>query len=140
MLFVTNRAITGGPKLIVGRKITLDLEDNQAQQSVYFCRRTAGGEYEEVGSTDFRTELKNSQYKQILIYIHGYSNLPESHVFPTTTALQQMLDAKGSKQVLVLPFIWPCDNDLGMVKDYFDDQIAADASGYAFARVFEKFM
>lgn len=140
MLFVTNRAITGGLKLIAGRKITLDLGDNQAQQSVYFCRRTGGGDYEEVGSTDFLTELKNSPYKQILVYLHGYSNLPESHIFPTTQALQKMFDAKASKQVLVLPFIWPCDNSFGMVKDYFDDQIAADASGYAFARVFEKFM
>ncbi|MBI1882002.1 MAG: alpha/beta hydrolase [Chloroflexi bacterium] len=140
MLFVTNRAITGEPKLIVGRKITLKLEDNQALQSVYFCRRKGKDDYEEVGSENFLTELRDSPYKQILIYLHGYSNLPEDHIFPTTTVLQQLLDAKEAKRILVLPFIWPCDNDIGMIKDYFDDQVAADASGYAFARVFQKFM
>ena len=36
--------------------------------------------------------------------------------------------------------IWPCENDFGALKDYWDDQKAADASGFAFGRVFEMFM
>jgi esterase/lipase superfamily enzyme len=140
MLFITNRAITGGPQLIVGRKITMDLKDNQAQQSVYYCRRNGMGDYEEVGSQNFLTELKDSAYNQILAYIHGYSNLPEESIFPRAELLQWLFDQEKKKEVLVLPLIWPCDADKGVVKDYFDDQIAADASGYAFARVFEKFL
>jgi esterase/lipase superfamily enzyme len=42
--------------------------------------------------------------------------------------------------VQVVPVIWPCDNDAGIVKDYWDDQKAADASAFAFSRVLEKFM
>ena len=42
--------------------------------------------------------------------------------------------------MLVVPLIWPCDNDLGIVVDYWDDQKAADESAFAFARVFQKFM
>ena len=26
------------------------------------------------------------------------------------------------EEVLVVPVVWPCDNDLGIVKDYWDDQ------------------
>ena len=36
--------------------------------------------------------------------------------------------------------IWPCDNDLGIVKDYWDDQKSADQSAFSFARVLGKFM
>ncbi len=140
MLFITNRTITGTPALRRGRKITLKLTDNQAQQSVYFCRRLGPEDYEEVGSLDFLNELKQSPYNQILIYLHGYSNLPEPNIFPTAALLQKLLDAKAPNEVLVLPLIWPCSADIGMVKDYYDDQIAADASGYAYARVFEKFI
>jgi hypothetical protein len=41
---------------------------------------------------------------------------------------------------LVIPLIWPSDNDFGIVQDYFDDQKAADASDMAFMRLFEKFL
>ncbi len=43
-------------------------------------------------------------------------------------------------EVLVIPIIWPCENDLGVVKDYWDDQKSADQSAFAFARMFQKFM
>jgi len=36
--------------------------------------------------------------------------------------------------------IWPCDNDRGIIKDYWDDQKSADASAYSFARVLDKFL
>lgn len=40
----------------------------------------------------------------------------------------------------MISIIWPCDNDLGIVKDYWDDQKSADQSAFAFARMLQKFM
>lgn len=140
MFFITNRVLSQSPKLRVGRKISFKIDDNQAQQSVYFCRRHKMDEYEEVGSENFFNELKDSAYNQILLYLHGYSNLPEPSIFPRAEMLQWFFDQEKPNEILVIPLIWPCDADQGVVQDYFDDQIAADASGYAFARVFEKFI
>ena len=39
-----------------------------------------------------------------------------------------------------MPLIWPCDNSFGKVKDYFDDQKSADASGTAYMRLLQKFL
>jgi esterase/lipase superfamily enzyme len=36
--------------------------------------------------------------------------------------------------------VWPCDDDFGIVLDYWDDQHSATASGLALARVLGKFM
>ena len=54
--------------------------------------------------------------------------------------LQTLFDEDSRNLVEVIPIIWPCDNDLGVVKDYWDDQKAADSSGIAFARMLQKFM
>jgi len=140
MLFITNRVPNQSIQLKVGRKISFNLKDKAAQQSVYFCNRLGMDDYIEVGSDNFLEELKNSPYNQILIYIHGYSNLPEPTVFPRAELLQWMFDQQKKNEVLVVPIIWPCDANLGVIQKYFDDQIAADASGYAFARVFERFI
>ncbi len=140
MLFITNRAITGGIGLEVGRKISFDMSNNLSSQSVYFCRRNGKGDYTEVGSLNFMAELKKSNVEQILIYIHGFSNLPEPDIFPRAAALQGLFDKKQEGLVLVVPLIWPCDDDPGIIKDYWDDQKSADASAFAFARVLEKFM
>jgi esterase/lipase superfamily enzyme len=150
MLFVTNRALNEGPttyredgSVNVPRSVSFNLQNNQAEQSVYFCRRNTPGDYTEVGSTVFFSELKASSYEQILLYIHGFNNLPEPSIFPRVDSLQRLFDAPNAilnGKVLVVPLIWPCDNDLGLVDDYFDDQIAADASAYAFTRMFEKFL
>ncbi len=85
----------------------------------------------------FLNRLKNSKEKQILIYIHGYSNLPKEHIFPRGEMLQTLFNMRGKGLVQVIPLIWPCDNDFGALKDYWDDQKAADASAFAFARVFD---
>ncbi len=140
MLFITNRAVKGNPETVVGRRIKFDLNNNQAEQSVYFCRRNGKEDYTELGSKAFLGELKNSPYDQLLIYLHGYSNLPEPDIFPRAQKLQKLCDDQAANSVLVLPVIWPCDNDAGIVKDYWDDEKAADASGFAFSRVLEKFM
>jgi esterase/lipase superfamily enzyme len=140
MLFITNRALKEGPVTVPGRKVRFNLDNNEAGQSVFFCRRNGPDDYTEIGSLAFLQALKDSAAEQILIYVHGYSNLPEPDIFPRTAMLQKMIGAETGTSVVVVPVVWPCDSDLGIVKDYFDDQIAADASGLAFARVLEKFL
>ena len=140
MLFITNRSLKQSSRTRIGRNIDFDLRINEAGQSVFFCERQGPDTYIEVGNESFFEALKESKYEQILIYIHGFSNLPEPNIFPTTAVLQKLFDQAEENLVQVIPIIWPCDNDLGLVKDYWDDQTAADASAYAFARVFEKFM
>jgi esterase/lipase superfamily enzyme len=146
MLFITNRAFNEGQtpmnngKPQVPRAVSFDLSNNEAQQSVYFCDRDNKNNYTEIGGQAFLSELKNSNAKEILLYLHGYSNLPEPAIFPRTKELQELFDLKSPGYMLVVPIIWPCDNDLGQIEDYFDDQIAADQSGVAFARLFKKFL
>nr|MBV6628842.1 alpha/beta hydrolase [Oceanococcus sp. HetDA_MAG_MS8] len=97
-------------------------------------------EYSELGSEAWLSALKNSAYAQVLFFIHGFSNLPESSIFPRALALQQLCDAVAPETVQVIPVIWPCDDDPGIVKDYWDDQKSADMSGFSFARALEFFM
>ena len=54
--------------------------------------------------------------------------------------LLQLFDAKEKGLVQVIPMIWPCDNDFGIIKDYWDDQKSADNSAFSFARMLQKFM
>jgi len=115
------------------------LNNNAASNSVYFCERTGDEKYTEIGSIEFLNRLKNTRCRQILIYIHGFSNLPED-VFPAVAEFQALCDKKKKDEILVIPIVWPCDNDLGIVQDYWDDQKAADQSGFSFARVMEKFL
>lgn len=146
MLFITNRALNEGQTPIGGdfpsvpRAVSFNLDNNDPENSVYFCHRNNQNNYIEIGGEEFLTRLKNSQAKEILLYIHGYSNLPEPAIFPRAEELQNLFDLKSPGYILVVPLIWPCDNDLGQIKDYFDDQIAADQTGVAFARLFEKFL
>ncbi|MCG8368186.1 MAG: alpha/beta hydrolase, partial [Pseudanabaenales cyanobacterium] len=115
-------------------------------QSVYFCRRERADNYTEIGSQQFFNQLKNAKQAQILFYIHGFNNFPEMTIFPKTQELQKLFDQKNhededaNESVLVVPVIWPCDNDRGILDDYFDDQKAADASDFAYMRMFEKFL
>lgn len=140
MLFITNRMLKQSSQTRIGRNIEFDLRLNEAGQSVFFCERESAETYVELGNEKFFKALKESKYEQILLYIHGYSNLPEPNIFPTAQRLQTLFDQAEKNLVQVIPIIWPCDTDRGMVKDYWDDQQAADASAFAYARVFEKFM
>ncbi len=139
MLFITNRFPKQSIQTRVGRKFDFDLRNNAASNSVYFCQRHGADQYTEIGSTNFLSILKEARYRQILIYIHGFSNLPES-VFEATDELQKLCENAKEREVLVVPMVWPCDDDFGIVQDYWDDQKAADASAYSFARVLEKFI
>ncbi len=147
MLFVTNRVLNQGPtrlnserSYILPRSVSFNLEDNQAGQSVSFCYRTAANNYTEIGSQTFFRELRNSDFKQIVLYLHGFNSFPEPDIFPAAEEIQALFDQKSPGYIIVVPLIWPCDSDFGVVQDYYDDQISADASGYAFLRFLEKFL
>jgi esterase/lipase superfamily enzyme len=147
MLFATNRVLKEGPtprnadgSFTLPRRINFALTNNQAEQSIYFCKRNSKDDYQEIGNRAFFNELRDSSAQQIVFFIHGYSNLPEPAVFPKAQELQDLFNQKANGFITVVPLIWPCDNDLGAVKDYYDDQIAADASDVAYARLFEKFV
>lgn len=138
-LFITNRLPQEGLRSTLGRRFTFDLDNNAPSNSVFYCERSADGACFEIGAQAFMSRLKQTEYRQILIYIHGFSNLPEA-VFSAADELQLLCDQKKDKEVLVVSMIWPCDNDFGIIKDYWDDQKSADASAFSFARVLEKFM
>jgi esterase/lipase superfamily enzyme len=140
MFFVTNRILKQSPRSRKGRKVSFELNNTEAQQSVFFCRRDGPGDYIEITSQPFLAALRDSRAEQILILIHGFSNLPEDDIFPRAALLQQLFDQRRKGMVQVVPLIWPCDNDMGIIKDYWDDQKSADASAFAFARVVQKFM
>ena len=139
MMFITNRFPTQSFKTRIGRNWDFDLKNNAASNSVYFCERTSKGNYTEVGSIDFLDQLKKCRERQILIYIHGFSNSPED-AFAGATEFQRYCNKKKPNEVIVIPIIWPTDDDIGIVKDYWDDQKSADQSAYSLARVLEKFI
>lgn len=139
MLFVTNRFPTQSITTNEGRKFTFDLKNNAPSNSVFFCEKGENGDHTEIGSQNFLQRLKDSEYQQILLFLHGFNNLPDK-VFELTRDLQNLCDQKKEKEVIVVPLIWPCDDDKGVVQDYWDDQKSADLSGFSFARVAEKFL
>ena len=139
MLFITNRFPKGSIQTRVGRKFEFDLKNNAPSNSVFFCRRETDGQISEVGGLNFMSELKASPYRQLLLYIHGYSNMPED-VFQGAGEFQDLCDKAARQEVLVVPVIWPCDGDFGIIKDYWDDQKSADASAPAFARALCRFI
>lgn len=139
MIFITNRFPEQSIRTRIGRKFDFDLDNNAASNSVFFCENVSEHENKEIGSIDFLKRLKNSKCRQILIYIHGFSNLPQD-VFLAANEFQRLCNEKKKDEILVIPIIWPCDNDMGIIKDYWDDQKAADQSAFSFARVLEKFL
>lgn len=141
MFFLTNRAFHEGNKSAEMRKVTFDLDNNEAPQSIYFCwRDDAKKAYVELGSENFMKAMRKSASRQILFYIHDSAQLPEEHIFPIAEKMQAHFDAQDKGLVEVVPVIWPCDNGMTILKDFHEDQIAAEASGIAFARALEKFL
>jgi len=140
MLFITNREPAGSIKFKKDQKYKFDLDRNAPSNSVYFCKRDRKNSYTEIGSKQLMSALRDHPAEQIMFYIHGFSNLPEPDIFPRALQLQKYFDKKQKNLVLVVPIIWPCDNDIGIIGDYWDDQKSADKSAFSIARVFEKFM
>lgn len=133
MLFITNRLPKQQLRSRAGRNWEF-ADSNAVSNTVFFCRRDNEGGIQEVMGIPFFEEIRGAGKKQLLLYIHGFNNQPRD-VFKTTHELQKL--APGN--TLVVPMIWPCDDDFGIVKDYWDDQRAADATGMAFGRVLEMF-
>lgn len=140
MLFITNREPQGPIDAVPGSPYKFDLKKNSPSNSVYYCERTGKNKYTEIGGIGLMAKLKESQAEQLLFFIHGFSNLPEPDIFPRAAKLQKLFDNQKPGMMLVVPIIWPCDNDMGVVKDYWDDQKSADLSAYSFARVLGKFL
>lgn len=140
MLFVTNRRIKGPRRSTPGRSISFDLDDSEPGVSLYFCRREGPERYVELTAMPFFNRLRRSARQQVLLYIHGFNSQPERPIFPTAEGLQAAIDQLAPGLVEVVPLVWPCDDDLGLVLDYWDDQRAAEVSGLAFARMLGKFI
>lgn len=139
MLFITSRMPTVNTEPALNRNFVFDLGNNSSSRGFFCLERKRKNVHEEIGSQAMLSMLKASKYRQVLLYIHGFSNLPED-AFARAEELQALCNRKKANEVLVVPIVWPCDNDLGIVKDYWDDQKAADQSAFAFARMLQKFM
>ncbi len=138
MLFITSRMPTVNTEPELNKNFVFDLKNNSSSRSFFCCRRHKKGQYEEIGPQLLQT-LKTAKCRQILVYIHGFSSLPET-TFANAEELQKLCDKQKPGEVLVLPLVWPCDTDLGVIKDYWDDQKAADQSAFTFARLMQGFM
>ena len=140
MLFVTNREPQGSIRTRVNRPFKFDFRKNAPSNSIYCCERLDKDNYIELGSKKFLSRLRESKAEQLLFFIHGFSNLPEPDIFPRAEKLQEYFDTKEQGLVKVVSIIWPCDDDPGIVGDYWDDQKSADMSAFSFARVLQFFM
>lgn len=137
MLFVTNRYSKFGFKSRPGCIFDFDHDCNDVSASLFFCSMEEKGKKVEIGATDFFNRLKRAEHKSILVFFHGFNTLPDS-AMSIASRLQAILDGFHA-ETLVVPAIWPCDNDFGVIRDYYDDKETADASGFAFARMISKF-
>lgn len=140
MLFITNREPQGSIRTRVNRPFKFDLKKNAPSNSIYCCERQGKDDYIEIGAYGLMSKLRDSKAQQLLFFIHGFSNLPEPDIFPRVEKLQQYFDQKEQDLVQVVPIIWPCDDDFGIVQDYWDDQKSADLSAFSFARALQFFM
>lgn len=140
MLFVTNRRIEGSHRSQPGRSIAVARDDQESGASLYFCQRHGPDRYVELTALPFFSRLRRSPRRQLLFYVHGFSCQPEARVFPDALRLQALCDALDPGLAEVVAIVWPCDDDFGLVLDYWDDQQSATASGLALARVLGKFI
>lgn len=140
MLFVTNRRLAGPRRSDPGRFVTFAEGDGEPGASLYFCERQGPGRYVELTAIPFFSRLRRSARQQILLFVHGFNCQPERQIFPDAGRLQRLCDALAPGLVEVVPLVWPCDDDFGLVLDYWDDQRAAEVSGLVLARMLGKFI
>ena len=120
LFFITNRHVrplgghTDDDVTSLPPRVSLDEERNFPSPSVHFCIREGSENYLELGNETFFKNLKDHPAAQVLLYIHGFSNLPEPDIFPRALELQKGFDSITKGLVLVVPLVWPCDNDFGM--------------------------
>jgi esterase/lipase superfamily enzyme len=139
MLFVTNRRIEGSRRSQAGRTLAF-ADDSEPGASLYFCQRQGPGRYVELTAVPFLARLRRSLRRQILLFVHGFNCQPERAIFPDAERLQRLCDQLAPDLVEVVPLVWPCDDDFGLVLDYWDDQRAAEVSGLALSRMLGKFI
>jgi len=142
MLFITNRMPKGSqfrPMSRRSRQFEFDLKINAAANALFFCETGRGEKHAEIGSGEMFARLQDHRCRQVLFYLHGF-NTPPADALARAAQLQKLCDDARKDEVLVVPLIWPTDDDKGVLQDYFDDQRSADASGFAFARAFGKFI
>ncbi|MBN8439513.1 MAG: alpha/beta hydrolase [Candidatus Accumulibacter sp.] len=145
MLFITNRVPDEGVVSTVGRRVRFDDRKSDASNSLFYCEsipdenvRDEG--FVEIMSDDFLKELKGIKKESILLYVHGYNNVPSSAI-GKGHLLQRLLDKEDPHAVEVVTVVWPCIEDTDTpLKKYWGDQDAADMSGIVFARVLSRFM
>lgn len=140
MLFVTNRRVEGGRRSEPGRAIRFAAADPEPGVSLHFCQRLGPDRYVELTAAPFFGRLRRSPRQQLLFLVHGFNSQPERQVFPAAERLQLLADELAPGLVEVVPVVWPCEDDFGLVLDYWDDQRSADVSGMALGRVLGKFM
>ncbi len=140
MLFITNRRLVEGPRSTACRQVSFDLADNEPSASLFFCQRTGKDSYEELTAPVMLGRLRRTPRRQILLFIHGFNALPEPAVFPDAELLQALCDQVAPDLLEVVPLVWPCDDDFGLLHDYWDDQSAAEFSALAFSRALGKFL
>ncbi|RDZ48654.1 hypothetical protein C5C07_20825, partial [Haloferax sp. Atlit-4N] len=97
MLFITNRFPKGSIKTEIDRPFSFDLNNNAPSNSVYFCERQSKRKLVEVGSQAFLGRLQEARQRQILLYIHGYSNLPDD-VFASVEEFQALCERSGKDE------------------------------------------
>jgi esterase/lipase superfamily enzyme len=138
MLFITNRALEQSLRSRRNRRVSFDMDNNEPQASVFFCEKHEDG-MTEIMSEPFLDRLRDSKVKEILIYVHGFNNTPDS-AFEAGGKLQKRCDEMAKGDYLVLPLIWPNGAKPGIVRDYYDDQDRADGSSIAYARTLAMFL
>ena len=62
-----------------GKPFTFDLEDNASGQEFFCCRKTGKNAHVELGGNALLSALKNEPYRQVLLCLHGFSNLPDDN-------------------------------------------------------------
>ncbi|SBM99296.1 alpha/beta hydrolase [Klebsiella variicola] len=138
MLFITNRSPQGSFVTTPGRDFIFDLLDNTPSASVYYCQRDRLNNKDiELGSDNFLQAIETSQVKSILFYLHGFRNLPED-VFTAAQLVQNLCDTLAPFKIMVIPLIWPCCGEKGIIQRYYDDRDAANDSGSSFSRVIQR--
>lgn len=70
------------------------------------------------------SHVKDSKADELLIYFHGFNVQPES-ALEHGRKMQKFFN-KESYKIKVVPFIWPCGDKLGIIRDYFEDQDSAN--------------
>ena len=98
MLFITSRLPTVNTEPALNKNFGFDLNSNGSSQSFFCCRRIKKNAHEEIGSQDLLSTVKESKCRQVLLYLHGFSTLPED-VFEHAAEFQALCDKWKAAEV-----------------------------------------